>query len=140
MTYIGVKVREVEEVTILDLDSQGRVSLRFGAGSVTLPRAVLSLLEEGQNQILLNLASVRVLDAFGLHELVTTLKAVEGRGGQMKVLELKPRLAELMTNRNVLRLFDIYDSESTAVASFGQVLAVDSFPSGDLTKLKRDQK
>ncbi len=140
MTYIGVKVREVEEVTILDLDSQGRISLRFGAGTVTLPRAILSLLEEGQNQILLNLAGVKVLDADALHELVSALDIVKDRGGQMKVVELRPRLAELMTNRKVLRLFDIYDSESQAVASFDRMHPEMRSQRGDSTDLKSDRK
>lgn len=121
MTYIGIKVRRVEDVTILDPDSQGRISLRFGAGTVTLPKAVRSLLEEGQNQILLNLAGVNVLDDNGLHELVSTLDTVKDGGGQMKVVELTPRLAELMTKGKVLGLFDIYDLESQALSSFDQM-------------------
>ena len=118
MTYIGIKVRLVEQVTILDPDSEGRISLRFGARTVTLPKAVLSLLEEGQNQILLNLASVKTMHADGFRELVSTLTRVKDFGGQMKVVELPPRLAELMTDAKVLHLFDVYESESQGVASF----------------------
>jgi anti-sigma B factor antagonist len=118
MTYIGIKVRVVEQVAILDADSRGRICLRFGASTVTLLKAVLSLLAEGRNQILLNLASVNYMDAHSLAELISTSRAVKHRGGQLKVFQLTRRLAEVMTNGRILRLFDVYESESQAVASF----------------------
>ena len=132
MAYIGIKVRLIEGVTILDPDSQGRITLRFGASTVTLPKAILSLLHEGQNQIVLNLASVNYLDASGLRELVSTLATVKDRGGQMKLVRLTPRLAELMSKGKVLPFFDVYENESQAVASFGShaiaSLDADQFP------------
>jgi anti-sigma B factor antagonist len=118
MTYIGIKSRLVGEVTILDADSQGRICLKFGASTVPLPRAIYSLLEEGQNQILLNLASVNYMDANDLSELVSTWVTVNEHGGQIKLVNLTPRLAELMTSKKVLSLFYIYESESQAVDSF----------------------
>ena len=65
MTNIGIKERRVGRVTILDTDDQARVGLRFGASTVPLPKAIQSLLEEGQNQILLNLAGVAYIGASG---------------------------------------------------------------------------
>lgn len=119
MTNIGIKERRVEGVTILDADGQGRISLRFGASTVPLPKAVQSLLEEGQNHILLNLAGVMYIDADGLLELVSTWITVNEKGGQIKVVHLTPKLRELMTDTKVLTLFDVYESESQAVDSFG---------------------
>ena len=130
MTSIGIKARLVGQVTILDADSQGRICLRFGASTVTLMKAVLSLLEEGQNQILLNLARVNSMDAHELRELLSTRMTVKDRGGQMKVVHLTPRLAERMTNGKALCLFDVYESESQAVDSFRSHSAAqaNSFP------------
>ena len=81
MTNIGIKERRVGKVTILDTDDQTRVGLRFGASTVPLPKAIQSLLEEGQNQILLNLAGVAYIDASGLGELVSTYITVNESGG-----------------------------------------------------------
>ena len=81
MTNIGIKERRVGKVTILDTDDQTRVGLRFGASTVPLPKAIQSLLEEGQNQILLNLACVAYIDASGLGELVSTYITVNESGG-----------------------------------------------------------
>ena len=118
MTNIGIKERRVEGVTILDADGQGRISLRFGASTVPLPKAVQSLLEEGQNHILLNLAGVAYIDADGLLELVSTWITVNEKGGKIKVVHLTSNLRELMANTKVLTLFDVYENESQAVDSF----------------------
>lgn len=118
MSYIGIRVRLVEQVTILDADRQGRICLRFGARTVTLANAVRSLLDQGQNQILLNLANVDRIEAEDLRELVSISVAVKKRGGQMKLIPLTPRLAELMTNRKERPLFEAYQSESQAIDSF----------------------
>ena len=93
MTNIGIKERRVGKVTILDTDDQTRVGLRFGASTVPLPKAIQSLLEEGQNQILLNLAGVAYIDASGLGELVSTYITVNESGGQIKLVNLTQRVA-----------------------------------------------
>ncbi len=118
MTNIGIKERRVGGVTILDADSQGRICLRFGASTVPLPKAVQSLLEEGENHILLNLAGVTYIDADGLLELVSTWITVNEGGGQIKLVNLRQKLRELMANTKLLTLFDVYESESQAVDSF----------------------
>ena len=118
MTNIGIKERRVGGVTILDADGQGRISLRFGASTVPLPKAVQSLLEEGQTHILLNLAGVTYIDADGLLELVSTWLTVNENGGQIKVVQLPQKIRELMANTKVLTLFDVYENESQAVDSF----------------------
>jgi anti-anti-sigma factor len=118
MNNIGIKERRIEGVTILDADGQGRICLRFGASTVALPKAVQSLLEEGQNHILLNLAGVTYIDADGLLELVSTWITVNENGGQIKVVHLTQKLRELIANTKVLTLFDVFESESLAVDSF----------------------
>ena len=118
MTYIGIKVRLVGQVTILDADRKGRICLRFGARTVPLPKAIHSLLGQGHNQILLNLANVNRMDADGFGELVSVWLTVQERGGQLKVIPLTPKLAEFMANGKVAPMFDVYQSESQAVASF----------------------
>jgi anti-sigma B factor antagonist len=122
MTNIGIKERRVEGVTILDADGQGRICLRFGGSTVPLPKAVQSLLEEGQHQILLNLAGVTYINAEGLLELVSTWLSVNEHGGQIKVVHLTQKIRELMVNTRVLTLFDVYDTESQAVDSFGAAM------------------
>lgn len=120
MTNIGIKERQVGSVTILDADGKGRIGLRFGGSTVTLPKAVQSLLEEGRNQILLNLAGVGYIDAGGLGELVSTYITVNEYGGRIKLLNLTEMLRELMMTTKLLTIFDVYNSESEAMDSFAE--------------------
>jgi len=118
VTNIGIKERQVGKITILDTDGNGRVGRRFGAATVPLPKAVQSLLEEGRDQIILNLAGVGYIDAGGLGDLVSTYITVNENGGRIKLLHLTQTLRELMMTTKLLTIFDVYDTESEAVISF----------------------
>lgn len=118
MSNIGIKERRVGDVTILDTDRKIRVRLRLGGSSVSLLMAIDSLLEKGQNQILLNLDGVASIDARGLGELVSTHVAVDKSGGQFKLFNLTKMLQQLMTTTKLVTVFDIYDNESQALGSF----------------------
>ena len=120
MNNIGIKERQVGNVTILDADGKGRIGLRFGGSTVTLPKAVQSLLDEGRNQILLNLAGVGYIDAGGLGELISTYITVNEYGGRIKLLNLTEMLRELMKSTKLLTIFDVYNSESEAMDSFAE--------------------
>lgn len=118
MSNIGIKQRQVGRVTILDADGKGRIGLRFGGSTVPLPKAVQSLLDEGRNQIVLNLAGVAYIDAGGLGELVSTHITVNEYGGHIKLLNLTETLRELMKTTKLLTLFDVYRNEAEAILSF----------------------
>ncbi len=122
MTSIGVKTRDVGNVSILDLAGNGRIALRFGGGTVSLPKAIQSLLEGGHGNILLNLARVDNIDAAGLGELVSSQITVTEKGGHIKLLNLRERLRELMETTKLLPVFEVYDRESEAVDSFAQAV------------------
>jgi len=118
VSNIGIKARQVGSITILDADGKGRIGLRFGGSTVPLPKAVQSLLDEGRNQIVLNLAGVVYIDAGGLGELVSTYVTVNEYGGRIKLLNLTEVLRELMKTTKLLSIFDVYNSESEAMDSF----------------------
>ena len=120
MNNIGIKERQIGSVTVLDADGKGRIGLRFGGSTVTLPKAVQSLLDEGRNEMLLNLAGVGYIDAGGLGELVSTYITVKEYGGRIKLLNLTEGLRELMKSTKLLSIFDVYSSESEAMDSFAE--------------------
>jgi len=118
MTKIGLQERRVGNVTILNTNGQARVGLRFGSSTVPLPKAIQSLLEEGQNQILLDFARVDWVDAGDLGELVSTYITVNQNGGQIKLVHLTERVSELMASTKLLAVFDTYQTEAEALKSF----------------------
>ena len=118
MTDIGIKARLVGDVTVLDTDGHLRVNLRFGGSSVPLSRAIDSLLEKGANRILVNLEGVVSISARALGEIVSIYVTVNKAGGQFKLFNLKPLVLELMETTKLVSVFDVFENESQAVASF----------------------
>ena|ERR1051326_554082 len=108
--------RRVGAVTILDLDGD----LRAGGSRDALHGAIGRLSGEGRNQILLNLAGLFGIDAGGLGELLQSNIDLNKGGGQLKLLRPTRALREMMSVTKLLNVFDIYESESEAVAGFAK--------------------
>jgi anti-sigma B factor antagonist len=114
MAELNIYDPQVGDVTILDMDCK----ITIGEGSVALRTAVRRLLEEGKKKILLNLAKVGYIDSSGIGELVSSYTAIGKEGGQLKLLNLTQKLQDLLTITKLLTVFDVYDSEEEALASF----------------------
>ena len=106
--------REVDGITILDLS--GKIVL--GEGSVTIRDAVRDVLAKGSNKILLNLADINYIDSSGIGELVSALTAVKNAGGSLKLLQLTKKVKDLLQITKLYTVFDIYDDEAEAIASY----------------------
>ena len=70
------------------------------------------------SRILLNMAEVFYIDSSGLGELVSAFTTVKNSGGQLKLLNLKSRVQDLMQLTRMHMVFDIYTDEKTALGSF----------------------
>ena len=114
MAELNISERRVSDITILDLD--GKITI--GEGSVALRTAIRRLLEEGKKKILLNLAKVGYIDSSGIGELVSSYTAINKEGGELKLLNLTQKLQDLLTITKLLTVFDVYESEEEALASF----------------------
>ena len=114
MAELDIKERQAGDVTVLDMD--GKVTI--GEGSVALRGAIRRLLEEGKKKILLNLAKVGYIDSSGIGELVSSYTAIGKESGQLKLLNLTQKLQDLLTITKLLTVFDVYESEDEALASF----------------------
>ena len=108
--------RRLGAVTILDINGE----LRTGVSRVLLRDAVRRLSGEGRTQILLNLAGLSGIDASGLGELLQSNVVLNKGGGQLKLLHPTRALREMMSITNLVSVFDIFESESEAVAAFAK--------------------
>lgn len=121
MINLYINERRAGPVTVLDL--KGRV--RVGGGTVGLHKSIRCLVDEGKTQILLSLAGVTHMDSSGLGELVSSHVTLRDKGGEMKLAHLTERLRDLLTSTKLLAVFDVYDDEPKALASFaGEVLRI----------------
>jgi anti-sigma B factor antagonist len=113
-----IEARTSGAVTILDVG--GRLTIET-LGAMTLAENVRPLLLAGRKQILLNLEGVPYVDTMGVCNIVEAYIATQRQGGSLKLLHLKPHVRELLRITRLLTVFDAYDSEADAVASFGPV-------------------
>jgi anti-sigma B factor antagonist len=104
----------VDGITVLDLS--GRITL--GEGSVTIRDAVRDELEGGVTKILLNLGDVSYIDSSGIGELVSAFTTTKNRGGELKVVNLTKKMHDLLQITKLYTVFDVYENESEAIASF----------------------
>jgi len=110
-----IEERAVEGVTILDL--QGKMLI--GEGDELLREKINSLVENGTEKIVLNLAEVPYVDSAGLGEIVRCYTTVSRKNGELKLLNLTKRIHDLLSITKLLTVFDTYEDEAQAVKSFG---------------------
>ena len=121
MINLYINERRVEDVTILDL--KGRERIR--GATIALHESIRCLAREGKTQVLLDLAWVKHIDAGGLGELVSGHVTLDEEGGALKLMHLTESVHELMTATKLLTVFDVYDDEPEALASFeGETLRI----------------
>lgn len=114
MFNLYINERRIGNVTVLDLKGRIRVTGAFRG----LHKSIRSLVGEGKTRILLNLSQVTAIDSSGLDELVASRVTAGNLGGEIKLLHLTQPIREIITRANLSALFDIYDDEYDAVASF----------------------
>jgi len=114
MAQLTINQRQAGDVTILDLS--GKITI--GEGSVQLREAVKELLANGKKKILLNLGDVSYVDSSGIGELVSSYTTTSNQGGQLKLLSLGKKIKDLLMITKLLTVFQTYDDEQEAIASF----------------------
>lgn len=109
-----IHTRTVGDVHVLDIS--GRIIL--GEATESLRYTISDLLGNGVKKIVLNLTDVNYIDSSGIGELVRTYTTVTNEGKQLKLLNLTKRIRELLLITKLLTVFQVFESEQAAVASF----------------------
>ena len=100
----------------------GDITLNKG-GDVLIKDKVQSLLQQGHKNLVIDLAEVSYVDSAGLGELVQAYATTKNRGGALKLLNVGKRLKDLLVVTKLLTVFDTYETEADALASFGAAKA-----------------
>src|ERR1041385_1779496 len=114
MAQLTINQRQAGDVAILDLNGE----VRIGDSATALRGAIRELAAGGNKKILLNLAGVRYIDSSGIGELIANYTTVGRTGGQLKLLSLTEKVQDLLVITKLLTVFDVYDNEADALASF----------------------
>ncbi|MCE5307827.1 MAG: STAS domain-containing protein [Acidobacteriales bacterium] len=111
---VKLTVRQVGDVSVVD--AVGRLTL--GEGSSLFRDTIRGLVAQGNKKIVLNLGEVSYIDSSGIGELVSAFTTVTNQGGKLKLLNLTKRVHDLLQITKLYTVFDVYDREATAIASF----------------------
>ena len=103
-----------EGVTILE--PKGKITI--GRGDIELRDSVDEAMEGGSNQVLVNFKKVTRMDSSGMAELVAAYKRITEAGGQMKLLHLPSNIRDVLGITQIAQVFDIFDDEDEALASY----------------------
>ena len=111
---MDIKERVVSGVSVLDLS--GKIVLGEGDGQIR--ERIRDLLSDGQRKILLNLGDVSYIDSAGLGSLISSYTTTKRQGGQLKLVNLTKRIQDLLAITKLITVFETYDNEGQALASF----------------------
>jgi anti-sigma B factor antagonist len=109
----------------INIDEQGTTVLievkeeRLDAhNSSELKTQMLTLFDEGKNNLVIDLQDVRFVDSSGLGSLVSGFKNASARNGTLKLSGLQPQVKSMFELTRLHRVFEIFPGSEEAVASF----------------------
>ena len=108
--------REVDGVAVVALD--GRIVL--GEESNALREKIKSLIAEGKKNIVLNMDNITFIDSAGLGTLVAAHHSAKSQGSGLRLCHLGSKFQEVLQITKLLTVFEVYNTEAEAVASFAK--------------------
>jgi len=113
---LKMTAREVDGVTVIAMD--GRIVL--GEESNALREKVKSLIAEGKKKIVLNMDNITFIDSAGLGTLVSAHHSAKAQGSSLRLCHLGTKFTEVLQITKLMTIFDVYNTEAEAVASFSK--------------------
>jgi anti-sigma B factor antagonist len=112
---LKISSKNVDGITVLECS--GRIV--FGEESSLLRETVKKTISESK-KIVLNLGEVNYIDSGGLGTLVALYATASAAGSTLKLASLTKRVDDVLQVTKLYTVFDVQDSESAAIASFGK--------------------
>ena len=109
-----IEKRKKGDVVILDL--KGKILI--GDGIDVLRDSINSAVDKNETKVLLNFAEVPYLDSTGLGEVVRSYTSIKKAGGTVKIVNLTNKVKDLLSVTKLLTVFDTFEDEDKAIASF----------------------
>ena len=108
----------------LDLQEKGDVSILVLKGQLStggdelFREAIDTLLSSNRTKILADFTAVTFMDSVGIGELVSSFRTVKRFGGTLKILKPSKRIEDTLSLTRLLPIFEVFDDEKSAIASF----------------------
>ncbi len=110
---MNITEREQNGVTIYSVE--GRVD---SEGAVDLDLALQAATADGKHKMVLEMAEVRYINSAGLRTLADILTQNQKAGGDLKLVNLHPKVQRVFQIIGFERFFNIYENVDEAVAAF----------------------
>ena len=110
-----IQEKTAGDVTVVRVN--GDITLNQG-GDVLLKDKIQSLLQQGKRKLVLDLGGVAYVDSAGLGQLVQIHATAKNQGGALKLVNTTKKLKDLLVVTKLVTVFDAYDNEADALASF----------------------
>ncbi len=93
--------------------------LVMGEGSERLEEELQRRIAAGERALLLDWAGVSVIDSQGLKALVHGVISIRKVGGQLKLVNVDPRVHDVLEMTRLLTVIETFDNREAALRSFG---------------------
>jgi anti-sigma B factor antagonist len=113
---MNIEQKRIGDVVVLTVNGD----ITMGNNATHVADAVRRELDLERTRLLLDLGRVRYVDSTGLGVLVEGFSAAKNRGGALKLLHVTSRINTLLVITRLLTVFECFDEEAEAVASFQQ--------------------
>ena len=110
-----IKKRQEGEVMVLDLSGK----IMGGDDFDLFNNTIKDLVSEGYVDIVLNLKGVKWINSTGLGLMVSAYTSLVKQGGRMKVAEVSDRIDNILHVTQLELIFETFEKEADALASFG---------------------
>jgi anti-sigma B factor antagonist len=110
----SANTRKVGGIVIVDMSGD----LTIGEPTLLLRETIRRFIADGNLKFILNLANLKYIDSAGLGELITAYTTLRNRQGDVKLLKVTGKLEGLLQTTKLVTVFDSYDDEQKALASF----------------------
>ena len=107
-------VRKNGDVTVITVS--GTITMLDTASP--LKERVISLVRDGERNFILSLGQLTFVDSSCMGELVSCYVRVARAGGTLKLAQSPRRIQELLLVTRLGEIFDCYETDSAAIASF----------------------
>ena len=86
--------------------------------SAQIKDKVLSLIDTGQKNLLIDLGEVDFIDSSGLGTLVSCLNSLKKAGGKLKICDIQENPKQVFEMTRLDRVFEVFDDRDEALDSF----------------------
>ncbi len=100
-------------VTVIDCQLEN-----LDASNVRRFRDTIQPLLKDQTKVVLNMSQLKFVDSSGLGALISCLRDLNGREGDLKLCEMTRSVRALFELMRMHRVFSIFETQDEAVASF----------------------